>query len=67
MALIATGLVAVASGHVTFAAFSITTVNPADSYAAGTMTLSDNDAGDRDVGRRRISSPPRPPSSGASG
>jgi hypothetical protein len=45
MALIATGLVAIASGQATFAAFTLTTQNPNDSYAAGTMALADNDAG----------------------
>jgi hypothetical protein len=45
MALIATGLVAVASGRATFAAFTLTTQNSNDSYASGTVTLSDNDAG----------------------
>lgn len=44
MALIATGLVAVTSGHITFAAFSLTAQNTNDTYAAGTMTLADNDA-----------------------
>lgn len=44
-ALIATGLVAVASGRATFAAFTLTTQNTNDSYASGTVTLSDNDAG----------------------
>lgn len=43
--LIATGLVAVATGRATFAAFTLTTQNANDSYAAGTVTLSDNDAG----------------------
>lgn len=44
-ALIATGLVAVASGRATFAAFTVTAQNTNDSYAAGTVTLADNDAG----------------------
>ncbi|MGZ5213246.1 MAG: hypothetical protein ACXWEJ_09640 [Actinomycetota bacterium] len=44
-ALITTGLVAVASGRATFAAFTLTTQNPSDSYTAGTVTLADNDAG----------------------
>jgi hypothetical protein len=44
-ALIATGLVAVASGRATFAAFTLTTQNTNDSYVAGTVTLADNDAG----------------------
>ena len=44
-ALISTGLVAVASGHATFAAFTATTKNPNDSYIAGNVTLADNDAG----------------------
>jgi hypothetical protein len=44
-ALIATGLVAVASGRATFAAFSVTTQNPNDSYAAGNVSIADNDAG----------------------
>ena len=44
-ALIATGLVAVASGRATFAAFTVTTQNANDSYGAGTVTLADNDAG----------------------
>jgi hypothetical protein len=44
-ALIATGVIAVASGQATFAAFSVTTQNPANSYVAGTVALSDNDAG----------------------
>jgi hypothetical protein len=43
--LIATGLVAVASGRVTFAAFTLTTQNTNDSYVAGTVALSDNDTG----------------------
>lgn len=44
-ALIATGLIAVASGQVTFAAFSRTTSNTANAYASGTVVLADNDAG----------------------
>ena len=44
-ALIATGLVAVASGSATFAAFSVTTQNPNDSYVAGNVSIADNDAG----------------------
>lgn len=44
-ALIATGLVAVASGRATFAAFSVTTQNQNDSYAAGNVSIADNDAG----------------------
>ena len=44
-ALIATGLVAVASGRATFAAFSVTTQNPNDSYVAGNVSIADNDAG----------------------
>jgi hypothetical protein len=44
-ALIATGVVAVASGQATFAAFSVTTQNTNNSYLAGTVALSDNDAG----------------------
>jgi hypothetical protein len=45
VALIATGLVAIAYRRATFAAFTLTTQNANDSYAAGTVTLSDNDAG----------------------
>jgi hypothetical protein len=45
VALLATGLIAVASGRATFAAFTLTTQNPNDSYAAGTVTVADNDAG----------------------
>jgi len=37
-ALIATGLVAVASGRATYAAFSVTTQNPNDSYVAGNVS-----------------------------
>ena len=37
--LIATGLIAVASGRATFAAFTLTTQNTNDSYVAGTVTL----------------------------
>ena len=44
-ALIATGLVAVASGRATFAAFSRTTSNTANAYASGTVVIADNDAG----------------------
>ena len=44
-ACIATGLIAVASGRATFAAFTLTTQNTNDSYSAGTVTLADNDAG----------------------
>lgn len=44
-ALIATGLVAVASGRATFATFTATTKNPNDSYIAGNVSLADNDAG----------------------
>ena len=44
-ALIATGLIAIASGRATFAAFSVTTQNPNDSYAAGNVSIADNDAG----------------------
>jgi hypothetical protein len=44
-AFIATGIIAVASGRVTFAAFSRTTQNPANSIGSGTVTISDNDAG----------------------
>ncbi len=42
---IAAGLIATASGRATYAAFTRTTQNSNDSYAAGTVTLSDNDAG----------------------
>jgi hypothetical protein len=45
LALIATGLIAAASGGATFAAFARVTQNDNDSYSAGTVTLSDNDAG----------------------
>jgi hypothetical protein len=45
VALLATGLIAVASGRATFAAFTLTTQNANDSYAAGTVTVADNDAG----------------------
>ena len=45
VALIATGMIAAASGGATFAAFARTTQNDNDSYSAGTVTLSDNDAG----------------------
>ena len=48
-ALIATGLVAVASGRATFAAFSVTTQNPNDSYAAGNVSIADNDAASAEV------------------
>jgi hypothetical protein len=44
-ALIATGVVAVASGRATWAAFTVTTQNTNDSYVAGSVTLADNDAG----------------------
>ena len=44
-ALIATGTIAVASGRITFAAFSRTTQDPANSIASGTVTIADNDAG----------------------
>jgi hypothetical protein len=44
-ALIATGVIAVASGQATFAAFTLTTQNTNDSYVAGSVALSDNDAG----------------------
>lgn len=44
-ALIATGLVAVASGRATFAAFTSTTANPANTIASGTVVIADNDAG----------------------
>ena len=44
-ALIATGLIAVASGRATFAAFTLTTSNTANAYASGTVVISDNDAG----------------------
>jgi len=45
LALIATGLIATASGGATFAAFARTTQNDGDTYSAGTVTLSDDDAG----------------------
>ena len=63
MALIATGLVAVTSGHATFAAFSLTAQNTNDSYAAGTVTLADNDAGTVmwDVANQLPTSPARGP------
>ncbi len=44
-ALIATGLIAVASGRVTFAVFTRTTANTANSYGSGTVAIADNDAG----------------------
>jgi hypothetical protein len=44
-ALIATGLIAVTSGRVTFAAFTRTTTNPANAIASGTVAIADNDAG----------------------
>ena len=44
-ALIATGLIAIASGKVTFAAFTRTTTNPANTIASGTVSIADNDAG----------------------
>jgi hypothetical protein len=44
-ALIATGLIAVASGRATFAAFTSTTANPANAIASGTVVIADNDAG----------------------
>lgn len=58
-ALIATGLVAVASGRATFAAFSVTTQNTNDAYGAGTVTLADDDAGTLmwDVGNQEPTSP----------
>ncbi len=43
MALVATGLIAVASGRATFAAFTRTTQNIDNTYAAGTVALGDND------------------------
>jgi hypothetical protein len=43
VALIATALTAVASGSATFAAFTLTTANTNNTYAAGTVTLGDND------------------------
>jgi hypothetical protein len=44
-ALIATGLIAVASGRATFAAFTSTTTNPNNAIASGTVVIADNDAG----------------------
>ncbi|MEO8423166.1 MAG: hypothetical protein ABI595_04550 [Actinomycetota bacterium] len=44
-ALITTGLIAVASGRVTFAAFTATTASPANAIASGTVSIADNDAG----------------------
>jgi hypothetical protein len=44
-ALIATGLIAVASGRVTFATFTRTTTNPANAIASGTVAIADDDAG----------------------
>lgn len=44
-ALITTGIIAVASGRATFAVFSRTTQNQANSIGSGTVTISDNDAG----------------------
>ena len=44
-ALIATGLIAVASGRITFAVFTRTTANTANSYGSGTVAIADNDAG----------------------
>jgi hypothetical protein len=44
-AVIATGLIAAVSGQATYAAFTRTTQNVNDSYAAGSVALSDNDAG----------------------
>ena len=43
VALIATALIAVASGNATFAAFTLTTDNTNNTYAAGTVALGDND------------------------
>ena len=42
-ALIATALIGVVSGHATFAAFTRTTANTDNTYAAGTVALGDND------------------------
>jgi hypothetical protein len=44
-ALITTGIIAVASGRITFAAFSRTTQNTANSIGSGTVSVADNDAG----------------------
>jgi len=44
-ALIATGTIAVASGRITFAAFSRTTQDTANSIASGNVLIADNDAG----------------------
>ena len=43
MALIATALIGVVSGQATFAAFTRTTQNTDNTYAAGTVALGDND------------------------
>ena len=43
VALTATALIAVVSGNATFAAFTRTTANTNNSYAAGTVALGDND------------------------
>ena len=43
LALIATALIGIVSGHATFAAFTRTTANADNTYAAGTVTLGDND------------------------
>lgn len=43
MALIATALIGVVSGQATFAAFTRTTANTNNTYAAGTVALGDND------------------------
>jgi len=45
LSLLVVAIVAVATGTGTYAAFSGTTANPGNAFAAGTVTIADNDAG----------------------
>ena len=58
-AVVAAGLIAIVSGRVTFAAFTLTTQNTNNTVSAGTVVVADNDAGSAmwDVSNQLPSSP----------
>ena len=66
-ALIATGLITVASGRATFAAFTSTTANPANAIASGTVVIADNDAGNVMWNVTGVASPSVTPFTSSSG
>ena len=52
LSLLLVGAIGAVAGIGTFSAFSATTVNAGNVFAAGTVSISDNDAGSRDVHHR---------------